>query len=65
MRHIDIIIKNSLVLSKTKISLFQIKIQFLGHEITQGNIKPIQRHVDFANKFSDKFFLTKPNYKYF
>ena len=34
--------------------LFQTQIRFLGFEIYQGKIKPIQRAIDFANKFSDE-----------
>ena len=44
---------NGLVISATKIKLFQTKIRFLGFEIYQGQIKPIQRAIDFANKFPD------------
>ena len=34
--------------------LSQTQIRFLGFEIYQGKIKPIQRAIDFANKFSDE-----------
>ncbi|KAL4187415.1 hypothetical protein AMTRI_Chr09g18880 [Amborella trichopoda] len=34
-------------------SLFQTKIRFLGHNITQGTIIPIDRSIQFADKFSD------------
>ena len=34
--------------------LFQTKIRFLGHEIFQGKIKPIQRSIEFADKFPDE-----------
>ena len=34
--------------------LFQTKIKFLGFEIYQEKIKPIQRAIDFANKFLDE-----------
>jgi hypothetical protein len=46
--------KNGLVVSKTKISLFQTHIRFLGHYILQGTIKPIKRSLIFASKFLDK-----------
>ncbi len=46
--------KNGLVISKTKISLFQTWIRFLGHYITQGTITPIERALAFADKFPDK-----------
>ena len=45
---------NGLVISATKIKLFQTKIRFLGFDIFQGQIKPIQRAIDFANKFPDE-----------
>ncbi|XP_049397216.1 uncharacterized protein LOC125861339 [Solanum stenotomum] len=32
-------------------SLFQIDVQFLGHQICQGKATPIQRSIDFASKF--------------
>ena len=34
--------------------LFQTKIRFLGHEIFQGKTKPIQRSIEFADKFPDE-----------
>ena len=34
--------------------LFQTKIRFLGHDIYQGTIKPIQRSLTFADKFPDE-----------
>ena len=46
----QIIIQNGLVISKPKISLFQTKIRFLGHNISQGSIEPIQRVLEFAKK---------------
>ena len=33
--------------------IFQTKIRFLGHEIDQGTIIPIQRSIEFASKFPD------------
>ena len=34
--------------------LFQTQIRFLGFDIYQEKIKPIQRAIEFANKFSDE-----------
>ena len=45
---------NGLVISATKIKLFQTKIRFLGFDIYQGQIKPITRAIDFADKFPDE-----------
>jgi hypothetical protein len=45
---------NGLVISKTKISLFQTCIHFLGHYICQGTVTPIERSLSFTNKFPDK-----------
>ena len=41
-------------MSTTKINLFQTKIRFLGHHIYQVTITPIQRSIEFANKFPDE-----------
>ena len=41
-------------MSATKINLFQTKIRFLGHHIYQGTITPIQRSIQFADKFPDE-----------
>ena len=48
---IKIIQNNRLVVSPTKIKLFQDKIRFLGHNIYQGKITPIDRASQFADKF--------------
>ena len=45
--------KNGLAASASKMLLFQTKIRFLGHDIFQGTIKPIQRSLAFADKFPD------------
>ena len=45
---------NGLVISTPKIKLFQTKIRFLGFEIYQGTIKPIQRSIEFGSKFPDE-----------
>ena len=46
--------KNGLAVSKKKMSLFQTKVRFLGHYISQGMITPIERSLEFANKFREK-----------
>ena len=47
-KHLETFIKivqyNGLVVSPTKIKLFQDKIRFLGHNIYQGKITPIDLH---------------------
>ena len=43
-----------MVVFALKIKLFQTKMRFLGFEILQGMIKPIQRSIEFANKFHDE-----------
>ena len=43
-----------LLFPKQKMSLFQTKIKVLGHYISQGMITPIERSLEFANKFPDK-----------
>ena len=45
---------NGLVISASKIKLFQTNIRFLEFDIYQGKIKPIQREIEFANKFPDE-----------
>jgi len=45
---------NGLAASASKLLLFQTKIRFLGHNIFQGTIKPIQRALIFAEKFPDE-----------
>ena len=49
-----LIIQNGLVISKPKMELFQTKIRFLGHIIEKGKIIPINRSIDFADKFPDE-----------
>ena len=46
--------RNGLVASASKLVLFQTKIHFLGHNIYQDTIKPIQRALAFADKFPDE-----------
>jgi len=45
--------RNGLATSASKLLLFQTKIRFLGYNINQGTIKPIQRVLIFADKFPD------------
>ena len=45
---------SGLVISEKKISLFQIRVRFLGHYICQGTIVPIERSLEFTNRFPDK-----------
>ncbi|KAA0058439.1 Enzymatic polyprotein [Cucumis melo var. makuwa] len=46
-KHLKVVLNaiksNGLVVSKPKIKLFQTRVRFLGYEINQGIIKPIQR----------------------
>ena len=57
-KHLDIFVKiikhNGLVVSATKINLFQDKIRFLGHNIYKGTLSPIDRAIQFADKFLDE-----------
>ena len=50
---LETIKRNGLVFSAKKIKLFQTKVQFLGYDIVEGQIFPIDRAIQFANKFSD------------
>jgi len=50
---VEIIKINGLVVSAKKIKLFQTKIQFLGFDIAEGQIRPISRAIEFASKFPD------------
>ena len=56
--------KNGLVVSKSKISLFQNHVCFLSYYICQGTITPIKRSLTFANKFPNKI-LDKPQLQRF
>ena len=51
---LHVVKKNGLVVSSTKMKLFQTKIRFLGHDIYQQTIKPINRSIEFADKFPDE-----------
>ncbi|KAJ9561924.1 hypothetical protein OSB04_007084 [Centaurea solstitialis] len=48
----DLIFKNGLVVSASKMSLFQTQIRFLGHEIINNTIRPIQRRKMKPSKIS-------------
>ena len=50
----NVIKANGMACSAPKMKLFQTKIRFLGHEIFQGKTKPIQRSIEFADKFPDE-----------
>ena len=67
-KHLDIFVKvikqNGLVVSATKINLFQDKIWFLGHNIYKGTWSSIDRAIQFANKFPDEI-KDKNSYKDF
>ena len=45
--------RNGLVVSTKKIKLFQKKVRFLGYDISKGQIRPIDRAIQFADKFPD------------
>jgi len=51
---LEVIKINGLVVSATKIKLFQINIRFLGYNIHQSKISPISRVIQFADKFPDE-----------
>ena len=53
-KFVKIVKSNGLSLSTTKINLFQTKVRFLGHDIHQGTITPIQRSIEFVDKFPDE-----------
>ena len=51
---VNVIKHYGLVVSATKINLFKDKIRFLGHNIYKGTLSPIDRAIQFADKFSDE-----------
>jgi hypothetical protein len=61
---LDIIKHNGLVVSSPKIKFFQTKIRFLGYNIYQGEISPIDRVIKFADKFPDEI-LDKSQFQRF
>ena len=50
---LDTVKRKGLVVSAKKIKLFQTKVHFLGYDITEGQILPNDRVIQFADKFSD------------
>ena len=50
---LDTIKRNGLVVFAKKIKLFQTKVCFLGYDISKGQIRPIDRAIQFADKFPD------------
>ena len=50
---LDTIKRNGFVVSAKKIKLFQTKVCFLGYDISEGQIRPIDRAIQFADKFPD------------
>ena len=63
-KHLDIFVKvikqNGLVVSATKINLFQDKIRFLGHNIYKRTLSPIDKAIQFEDKFPDEIKDKKP-----
>lgn len=67
---LSIIKVSGLVVSATKISIFQTKFRFLGFNINQGMVKPIDQAIQFVDKFLDvildknqlQWFLRSLNY---
>jgi hypothetical protein len=51
---------NGLVVSATKIKLFQTNIRFLGYNIHQSKISSISRVIQFADKFPDEILEKAP-----
>lgn len=50
----NVIIRNGLVISAPKMQLFQTTVRYLGHNISNGSIIPINRSMEFASKFLDE-----------
>ena len=48
---LETIKRNALVVSPKKIKLFQTKVHFLGYDISEGQIRPIDRAIQFVDKF--------------
>ena len=51
--YLDTIKRNGLVVSAKKVKFFQTKVRFLGFDISEGQICPIDRVIQFADKFPD------------
>ena len=45
--------RNGLVVFAKKVKLFQTKVRFLGFDISEGQIHPIDRAIQFTDKFPD------------
>ena len=50
---LDTIKRNGLVVYAKKIKLFQTKVCFLGYDISEGQICPIDKAIQFADKFAN------------
>ena len=50
---LETIKRNGLVVFAKKIKLFQTKVRFLGYDISEGQIRLIDRAIQFADKFPD------------
>ena len=50
---LDTIKHSGLIVLAKKIKLFQTKIRFLGFDISEGQIRPTDRAIQFAKKFLD------------
>ena len=50
----NVIKSNWMACFAPKMKLFQTKIRFLGHEIFQGKTKPIQKSIEFFDKFPNE-----------
>jgi hypothetical protein len=50
---LDTIKHSGFVVLAKKIKLFQTKIRFLGYDISEGQIRPIDRAIQFADNFPD------------
>ena len=50
---LDTIKRNGLLVFAKKIKLFQTKVRFLGYDISEGQIRPIDKVIQFAYKFLD------------
>ena len=50
---LDVIKRNGLIVSAKKIKIFQTKVRFLGYDISEGQIRPIDKAIQFADKFAN------------
>jgi hypothetical protein len=62
---LEVIKVNGLLVSATKIKLFQTNIRFLGYNIHQSKTSPISRVIQFAYKFSNKILEKTQLQKFF